>query len=140
MLWLFYGGAIGCFVAVRLMVRVHQASYIGPANLAFQFAGQIVTVKLDNAASCLRSSAQPRRRVHLLLLAAGAMLERSVMDQFGLLRTGIRGPNLPHERFHRVKASDILAPAELERVRHAWTCWARCACSTPGRRSPGRWR
>lgn len=85
MLWLFYGGAIGCFVAACLMVRVHQAAYIGLAILAFQFAGQIVTVKLDNAASCLRVFRSNRDAGFILFLslAAGAMLERSVMDQFG---------------------------------------------------------
>jgi len=85
MLWLFYGAAIGCFVAACLMVRVHQAAYIGLAILAFQLAGQIVTVKLDSAASCLKvfRSNRDAGLILFLSLAAGAMLERSVMDQFG---------------------------------------------------------
>ena len=85
MLWLFYGGAIICWTIACLMVRTHQVAYIGLAILAFQMAGQIVRVKLDNANSCL-SVFRSNRDTGLILflsLLAGAALERSVMDQFG---------------------------------------------------------
>jgi 4-hydroxybenzoate polyprenyltransferase len=84
MLWLFYGGAIACWVAACLTVRVHQAAYLGLLILAIQFAGQIVRVKLDDPNSCLAVFRSNRDAGAILFfsLLAGAALERSVMDQF----------------------------------------------------------
>ena len=84
MLWLLYGGAILCWVIAGLQVKLHQAYYIGLAILAFQFAGQIVRVKLDNATSCLAvfRSNRDAGAILFLSLLAGVALERSVMDQF----------------------------------------------------------
>ncbi len=84
LLWLFYGGAIACWVVAGLQLKVHQAYYIGLAILAFQFAGQITRVKLDNANSCLAAFRSNREAGAILFLSllAGVALERSVMDQF----------------------------------------------------------
>ena len=83
-LWLLYGGAIVCWTIAGLQVKLHQAYYLGLAILAFQFAGQIVRVKLDNATSCLAAFRSNRDAGAILFLSllAGVALERSVMDQF----------------------------------------------------------
>jgi len=84
MLWLLYGGAIVCWTVAGLQVKLHQAYYLGLAILAFQLAGQIVRVKLDNATSCLAvfRSNRDAGAILFLSLLAGVALERSVMDQF----------------------------------------------------------
>ncbi|MFT3809440.1 MAG: 4-hydroxybenzoate octaprenyltransferase [Micropepsaceae bacterium] len=84
LLWLFYGGAIACWVIAGLQVRVHQAYYLGLAILAFQFATQITRVKLDDPASCLKAFRMNRDAGAILFLSllAGVALDRSVMDQF----------------------------------------------------------
>lgn len=84
MLWLLYGGAIVCWTVAGLQVKLHQAYYLGLAILAFQLAGQIVRVKLDNATSCLAAFRSNRDAGAILFLSllAGVALERSVMDQF----------------------------------------------------------
>ncbi|MCC6919040.1 MAG: 4-hydroxybenzoate octaprenyltransferase [Alphaproteobacteria bacterium] len=84
LLWLFYGGAIACWVAACLMVRTHQAAYLGLALMALQLASQIMRVKLDDANSCLAVFRSNRDAGAILFfsLLAGAALERSVMDQF----------------------------------------------------------
>ena len=84
LLWFFYGGAIACWVVACLMVRTHQAAYLGLALMALQLAGQIARVKLDDADSCLAVFRSNRDAGAILFfsLVAGAALERSVMDQF----------------------------------------------------------
>ncbi len=84
LLWLLYGGAIACWVIAGLQVRVHQAYYLGLAILAFQFATQIINVKLDDPASCLKAFRMNRDAGAILFLSllAGVALDRSVMDQF----------------------------------------------------------
>lgn len=84
MLWLLYGGAIACWAAAGLSVRLHHVYYLGLAILAVQLMGQIVRVKLDNPASCLAvfRSNSGAGLILFLALAAGALLERSAMDQF----------------------------------------------------------
>ncbi len=84
MLWLLYGGAIVCWTLAGLQLKLHQAYYIGLAVLAFQLAGQITRVKLDNATSCLSVFRSNREAGAILFLSllAGVALERSVMDQF----------------------------------------------------------
>ena len=61
-----------------------QVIVFGLFILAFQLIGQIVRVKLDDPRSCLQVF-RTNRDAGLILavsLAAGAMLERGVMDQF----------------------------------------------------------
>jgi 4-hydroxybenzoate polyprenyltransferase len=83
-LWVLYAGALACWIGACLAVKVHHVAYLGLAILGFQLAGQIVRVKLDNPNSCL-AVFRTNRDAGLILfiaLAAGAMLERGVMDQF----------------------------------------------------------
>ena len=84
LLWLFYSGAITCWVIAGLQVRVHQAYYLGIAILAFQLATQIMKVKLDDPMSCLKAFRMNRDAGAILFLSllAGVALDRSVMDQF----------------------------------------------------------
>jgi 4-hydroxybenzoate polyprenyltransferase len=84
LLWLFYGGAIACWVIAGLQVKLHQSYYIGLAILALQLTGQIVNLKLDNANSCLKTFRSNRDAGAILFLSllAGVALERGVMDQF----------------------------------------------------------
>ncbi len=85
MLALFYGGALVCWTLAALQVRAHHMAYIGLAIVAAQLIGQIVNVKLDDPRSCLKVFRTNHGTGALLTaaLAAGAMLERGVFDQFG---------------------------------------------------------
>ncbi len=87
LLWLFYGGAVVLWAFAFSAVQVHAMAWFGLAVTAFQLAGQIVRVRLDEPASCLAAFRSNRETGLLLFLSllVGAALEKSLMQQhFGL--------------------------------------------------------